>query len=55
MTTVKKTYVLLALALALTAGIAAVMVVAHTDQALAFATVITHQDQAVGGCSGSGC
>jgi hypothetical protein len=51
MTTVKSTYVLLALALAM----AALTVVAHTDRATAFATVITHEDQAVGGCSGSGC
>jgi hypothetical protein len=55
MTTVKRTYALLALALALTTGMADVTVVAHTDRAMAFTTVITHDDQAVGGCSGSGC
>jgi hypothetical protein len=49
MTTVKRTYALLGLALAV------VLVVAHTEQAMAFATVITHEDQTVGGCSGSGC
>lgn len=55
MTTVKRTYALLALALAFTTGTAVVTVVAHADPAMAFATVITHEDQAVGGCSGSGC
>jgi hypothetical protein len=55
MTTVKRTYVLLALALAFTIGMAALTVVAHMDRAMAFATVVTHEDQAVGGCSGSGC
>ena len=51
----KKTYALLALALAFTTGMAVVTVIAYTDQAMAFATVTTHEDQAVGGCSGSGC
>jgi hypothetical protein len=55
MATVKRTYALLALALAFTTGMAVVTVIAYTDQAMAFATVTTHEDQAVGGCSGSGC
>jgi hypothetical protein len=55
MTTAKRTYTLLALAWAFTTGMAVVPIVAHTDRAMAFATVITHEDQAVGGCSGSGC
>jgi hypothetical protein len=55
MTAVKRTYPLLALAFAFTAGMAVATVVAHTDRAMAFATVITHEDQAVRGCSGSGC
>jgi FtsH-binding integral membrane protein len=55
MSTVKRTYAVLALTLAFTIGMAVVTVVAHADRAMAFATVITHEDQAVGGCSGSGC
>jgi len=55
MTTVKRTYALLAVAFAFTIGMAAVTIVAQMDQAMAFATVITHEYQAAGSCSGSGC
>jgi hypothetical protein len=43
------------LAFALTTGMAVVTVVAHTDQAMAYTTIITNGDQASGGCGGAGC
>jgi hypothetical protein len=55
MTTSKRTYRPLALAFAFITGLVVGPVVAHTDRAMAFATVITHEGQAAGGCSGSGC
>jgi hypothetical protein len=32
-----------------------VMLAAHTDRAMPYTSVITHEDQAVGGCGGQGC
>jgi hypothetical protein len=59
MTMMEKIAVLLALTFAFTTAVLsvvhAVLSVVHTDRALAYTTVITHDDQAVGGCGGQGC
>jgi hypothetical protein len=55
MTNSKRTYALLVLAFALRCGMFIVTVFAHMDQAIAYTTVITHEDKAVGGCGGQGC
>jgi hypothetical protein len=55
MTKVKRTYALPALAFALRSGMLVITVFAHTDRAMAYTTVITHEDKAVGGCGGQGC
>jgi len=55
MTKVKRTCALLALAFAFRTGMCVITVFAHMDQAMAYTTVITHEDKAVGGCGGQGC
>jgi len=51
----KTTAVTFTYAFVLITGMAVVAVFAYSDQAKAFTRVITHEDQSVGGCSGSGC
>jgi len=53
MTIMKTIAVILALTFAFTAAVPTIVV--PTDQAMAYTTVITHGDQAVGGCGGQGC
>jgi hypothetical protein len=55
MTKVKRAHALLVLAFALRSEIFVLTVFAHADQAMAYTTVITHEDKAVGGCGGQGC
>lgn len=55
MTTLKRTYALLVLAFAFITGMVVVTVVTQMEEAIAFTTFISHEDQSVGGCSGSGC
>jgi hypothetical protein len=55
MTKLKRSYVLLALAFALPSGMFVTTMFAHTDQAAAYTTVITHEDKPVRGCGGQGC
>jgi hypothetical protein len=55
MAAVKRTHALQALALAMRSGMFVITVFAHMDQAMAYTTIITHEDKAVGGCGGQGC